>query len=140
MTQEIEITNLNGDHIAARIHGEFEVRIPRGPGGLVHEEAKVIIDPDQLQEAIDFASAELLERICYRPNGMELDGETIMGERRYICRGHIYRIRDRKLGDAVYRWEERCLYATKDEGGNTVWKPCSEGVEFDNIEPFEKAA
>jgi hypothetical protein len=150
MNQEIEILNPNGDYITARIRGEFEVTIPRGGDGLLHEFAIVTVDPDKLREAVDYSTVKLLESVSYHPEGIELDGETIMAERRYEWRGHIYRIRDRvQVLDRnetiswkrVYRpRHERCYFATKDEHGNTLWKLCSDGVDFADIEPFEAIA
>jgi hypothetical protein len=62
--------------------------------------------------------------------------------RDFAWNGNVYRVRD------VWRANERsstgvsllcCEYATKSERGGTVWKPCIEGVEFADIEPYEKA-
>ncbi|PDT82924.1 hypothetical protein [Sinorhizobium sp. BJ1] len=58
-------------------------------------------------------------------------------ERRHKHEGSLYRIRDVWGDDGRL---VRCEYATKTDGGSTVWFPCREGVLFSEIEPFEKAA
>lgn len=63
-------------------------------------------------------------------------------ERKAEWNGGIYVIRDiLRRGPAPNGVSFlRCEYATKDANGETVWKPCAEGVEFSTIEPFEKVA
>ena len=70
---------------------------------------------------------------------------SVVGEeRKQEWAGSLYVIRD--VWDAELSPEgfktrlERCEYAVKNDENQTVWKPCREGVEFSEIEPFEDAA
>ncbi|MFD1326748.1 hypothetical protein [Mycoplana ramosa] len=63
-------------------------------------------------------------------------------ERRYEQDGMTYVFRDQYQVDENGNRHGRIQvqYATKHEDGNTVWKPCREGVNFSEVEPFEAVA
>ena len=92
-------------------------------------------DIQAIQKAIDDEAGHLVKEIYHHPEGIEVDGLILIGERHWFQgRTGLYRIRDVKdAPDSRFR----CEYATKDEAGNTVWKRCPEGVNFADIEPFE---
>lgn len=52
--------------------------------------------------------------------------------------GEVFVIRDVLTSDR--KFAGFCQFKTKRADGGIVWKPCVEGVKFDDIEPFEVAA
>lgn len=57
----------------------------------------------------------------------------VAGERWYVWSKCAYVIRDHFNGEGKF---VRCEYGTRMLDGGIAWKPCEEGVEFADIEPF----
>ena len=70
--------------------------------------------------------------------------EHVYGEPRSLkSEGWVYIIRDvweRRDERGELRDLVRCEYATKGKRGKKVWKPCIEGVQFKDIQPFERVS
>jgi hypothetical protein len=140
----IKITNVNrmGEYTRITATGEFNLKVPRGSDfAYDFPETKLTLSDDDtkaIQKAIDDDGCHLVNEIIHHPEGIDVDGVILIAERHYFQgRTGLYRIRDvRDTPDSRFR----CEYATIDEAGNTVWKPCREGVNFDEIQPFEPIA
>lgn len=62
-------------------------------------------------------------------------------ERRYETEHGVFVIRDLWVLDASNPYGFRfgtCQFAVRGNDGATVWKPCAEGSQFSDIEPFEQ--
>lgn len=56
-------------------------------------------------------------------------------ERKYEQDGAVYIIRDVLQDDGAFAGS--CEYAVKSDTGQVRWAACREGVQFNEIEPFE---
>lgn len=93
-------------------------------------------DFEELAAAIDTASSKARGRplhlvIPFRLNTRPLK-LRVGRQRRYQHGPGLYAIRDVFAGQRFVR----CEYAQRNRNGSTKWIPCSEGVDFADIQPL----